>query len=216
MAIGLGKIFGFQFPENFNYPYISRSITEFWRRWHMSLSSWFRDYVYIPLGGNRVTRGKWIRNILAVWMLTGFWHGAEWNFVLWGALFGVLLLLEKMVWGERLKRLPAFFQSFYTLFLVTISFVIFNGSGLSGAFHDVAGMFGGLHLPLCTQETLYYMRSYAVLLLIAGCRRDAGDKKHGREIKPDKGVETGAYFAGAGNFGSAFPRVYRLPGGRFF
>lgn len=189
MAIGLGKIFGFQFPENFNYPYISRSITEFWRRWHMSLSSWFRDYVYIPLGGNRVTRGKWIRNILAVWMLTGFWHGAEWNFVLWGALFGVLLLLEKMVWGERLKRLPAFFQSFYTLFLVTISFVIFNGSGLSGAFHDVAGMFGGLHLPLCTQETLYYMRSYAVLLLIAVAGATPVIKNTAEKLSRTKGLK---------------------------
>lgn len=167
MAIGLGKIFGFHFPENFQYPYISRSITEFWRRWHMSLSSWFRDYVYIPLGGNRVTRGKWIRNILVVWMLTGFWHGAEWNFVCWGLLFGVLLLLEKMVWGAALSRLPAVFQHVYTLFLVVISFVVFNADGMAGVFQDLAGMFGGLSLPLYTRETLYYLQSYAVLLVLA-------------------------------------------------
>ncbi len=167
MAIGLGKMFGFKFPENFNYPYVSRSITEFWRRWHISLSSWFRDYVYIPLGGNRVSSGKWIRNILCVWLLTGFWHGAEWNFVVWGGIYGVILLLEKKVWGEALKKIPAFLQSFYTLFIVVIGFVVFNADGMSGVIRDISGMFGGLGLPFCTEMTVYSIKSYAVIIIIS-------------------------------------------------
>lgn len=167
MAIGLGRIFGFRFPENFNYPYISRSITEFWRRWHMSLGSWFRDYMYIPLGGNRVSLGKWVRNIFIVWLLTGFWHGAEWNFVLWGLLFGVLLLMEKLFLNRLLEKLPEAFRRLYTLFFIVCSFVLFNGSGLSGAWQDFQGMFGGLSLPLWNEETLFYIRDYALLLVIA-------------------------------------------------
>lgn len=120
MAIGLGRIFGFHFLENFNYPYISRSVTEFWRRWHISLSSWFRDYVYIPLGGNRVKTSRWILNILIVWALTGFWHGAQWNFILWGLYYAVLLLCEKLLWGEALKKLPSAVQWIYTMLLVII------------------------------------------------------------------------------------------------
>ena len=166
MAIGLGRIFGFRFPENFNYPYISKSITEFWRRWHMTLGSWFRDYVYIPLGGNRVSRPRWMFNIFVVWMLTGFWHGADWNFILWGVYFGVLLMLEKLFIGKWLSRLPAFLSRLYLLFLVLVSFVIFNANGMSGVASDLAGLFGASGLPAVSAETLYCLRSYAVVLLL--------------------------------------------------
>lgn len=167
MAIGLGRIFGFNFLENFNYPYISKSITEFWRRWHISLSSWFRDYVYIPLGGNRVSLSKWIRNILVVWILTGFWHGAEWNFIIWGAMFGILLILEKIFLNNLLKKLPKVIGWIYTMFIVLCSFVIFNAEGLDGAVTDLQGMFGRLSIPLWNVESLYQLRNYVVLLLIA-------------------------------------------------
>ena len=167
MAIGMGKIFGFEFLENFNYPLISRSITEFWRRWHMSLSSWFRDYVYIPMGGNRVTTGRWLFNIAVVWMLTGLWHGAAWNFVLWGLMFAVLLIIEKLFLGEALKKIPGLFSHVYVSVLVVISFVLFNATGLEGAVSDLKGLFGYPGLPFTNAETLYYMRSYAVVLIIA-------------------------------------------------
>ena len=163
MAIGLGRIFGFRFPQNFNYPYISGSITEFWRRWHMTLSRWFRDYVYIPLGGNRVGRIKWLRNILAVWLLTGLWHGAAWNFVLWGLLFAVMLLLEKWL---PLRKLPAVLRHSYVLLVVIISFVIFNASSLAQAGRDIGGMFGLLDIPLVSTQALYYLRSYAGILIL--------------------------------------------------
>ena len=162
MAIGLGRVFGFHFIENFNYPYLSKSITEFWRRWHMSLGSWFRDYVYIPLGGNRVSKGRWVFNILVVWMLTGLWHGASWNFVLWGLLFAVVLLLEK--WIPALKKLPAVLCHGYVLLIVMLSFVLFNATDLSQAAQDISGLFGGL--PLTTVESLYYLRSYAAVFAI--------------------------------------------------
>lgn len=126
MAIGLGRIFGFHFLENFNYPYISLSITEFWRRWHISLSTWFRDYIYIPLGGNRVKKGRFILNIFAVWGLTGFWHGAQWNFIIWGLYYGALLLLEKMLFGKALQKLPKILRWIYSMFFVLIGWVIFN------------------------------------------------------------------------------------------
>jgi len=129
MAIGLGRIFGFRFPENFDCPYTAKSVTEFWRRWHISLSSWFRDYVYIPLGGNRVSRAKWVRNILVVWALTGFWHGAQWNFLLWGLWYGLLLLAEKLWLGPLLERLPGGVRWLYTAFLVTVGWVLFDRSG---------------------------------------------------------------------------------------
>ena len=163
MAIGLGKIFGFHFLENFNYPYLSKSITEFWRRWHMSLGSWFRDYVYIPMGGNRVSKGRWVFNILTVWMLTGLWHGAAWNFVLWGLMFAALLLVEK--WVPGLRKLPDILRHFYVLLLVVISFVLFNAETLSQAGSDLAGMFGFGGVPVVTAETLYYLKSYALLFL---------------------------------------------------
>ena len=165
MAIGLGRIFGFHFIENFNYPYLSRSVAEFWRRWHMSLGSWFRDYVYIPMGGNRVSGRRWLVNILVVWMLTGLWHGASWNFVLWGLMFGALLLLEK--WLPGLQKLPEFLRRGYVLLAVVISFVLFNAASLSQAGSDLAGMFGLGGLPLVNGETLYYLRSYALVFLLA-------------------------------------------------
>ena len=164
MAIGLGRIFGFRFPKNFNYPYVSKSITEFWRRWHMTLSGWFRDYVYIPLGGNRVSRGRWVFNILVVWMLTGLWHGASWNFVLWGLMFAVLLLIEK--WVPALQKLPDILRHSYVLLLVIISFVIFNAENLTQAGQDIAGMFGFANVPFVSTESLYYLKSYAPLLIV--------------------------------------------------
>ena len=161
MAIGLGRIFGFHFNENFNYPYISRSITEFWRRWHMSLGSWFRDYVYIPMGGNRVSKPRWVINILTVWLLTGLWHGAAWNFVLWGLLFAVLLMVEK--WIPALQKLPVFCRHVYVLLFVCISFVLFNAQDLAQAGSDLKGMFGFAGVPAVTGETLYYLRSFSIL-----------------------------------------------------
>ena len=163
MAVGLGRVFGFRFPRNFDYPYISKSITEFWRRWHMTLGGWFRDYVYIPLGGNRVSRGRWIFNILTVWMLTGAWHGAAWNFVLWGLLYALFLLLEK--WVPGLQKLPGVLRHGYVLLIVMLSFVLFNATNLTQAVQDMAGLFGGL--PLVTQESLYYLRSYAVVFAVS-------------------------------------------------
>ena len=164
MAIGLGKIFGFHFIENFNYPYISRSIQEFWRRWHMTLGGWFRDYVYIPLGGNRVSKGRWVFNTLVVWMLTGLWHGAAWNFVLWGLLYAALLLLEKYV--PVLQKLPGVLSHVYVMLMVVLGFVLFNANDLPQAMGDVAGMFGLAGVPLVTKETLYYLGSYGMLFVI--------------------------------------------------
>ena len=165
MAIGLGRMLGFHFPENFNYPYLSKSVTEFWRRWHISLGSWFRDYVYIPLGGNRVSKAKWVRNILVVWMLTGLWHGAAWNFVLWGLLFAALLMMEKALPG--LQRLPGVLRHGYVLLAVILSFVLFNADTLAQAGNDFSALFGLAGLPLFTAETGYYLRSYAPALVIA-------------------------------------------------
>ena len=166
MAIGLGRIFGFRFQENLNYPYISGSITEFWRRWHISLGSWFRDYVYIPLGGNRVSKAKWLRNILVVWMLTGLWHGASWNFVLWGLGFAVLLVAEKLVYGRLLQRTHVL-KHVYTLLLVTLSFVLFNADSVSEAVLQLGAMFGAGGLPLVSTEGVYYLKSYAGTFLFA-------------------------------------------------
>jgi len=165
MAIGLGRILGFRFVENFNYPYLSGSVTEFWRRWHISLGSWFRDYVYIPMGGNRVKKSRWVFNILTVWMLTGLWHGAAWNFVLWGLMFAALLLLEK--WIPKLKELPGALRHIYVLLAVVISFVLFNAESVKQAGTDIAGLFGFGGVPAVTGETLYYLRSYA-FLFVAG------------------------------------------------
>ena len=166
MAIGLGQMFGFTFLENFNYPYISKSVTEFWRRWHMSLGSWFRSYVYIPLGGNRVSKGNLLRNIFVVWLLTGFWHGAAWNFIVWGLIFAVLLVIKKY-WLLGIFEKSKVLSRVYTLFFVVISFVIFNANGLSGAASDIGGMFGAGGLPFVSGQTPYYLRSYGLLILAA-------------------------------------------------
>ena len=165
MAIGLGEMFGFHFPENFNYPYLSRSVTEFWRRWHISLGSWFRDYVYIPLGGNRVKPSRWIFNVLTVWMLTGLWHGAGWNFVLWGLLYAFFLILEKKT--GFLEKLPDFLKHTYVILVVMLGFVLFNAADFKGAITDFSGLLGLGDLPFVTGETLYYLKSYGVLFLIA-------------------------------------------------
>ena len=165
MAIGLGRIFGFRFPENFDYPYVSRSVTEFWRRWHKTLGGWFRDYVYIPLGGNRVSKARWVINILAVWMLTGLWHGAAWNFVVWGLLFALLLILEK--WVPGIQTLPGWLRRIYVLLAVTISFVIFNAGSMTQAGSDLAAMFGIAGLPLSSQAAVYYLRSYGPVLVLS-------------------------------------------------
>ncbi|MBR2042483.1 MAG: MBOAT family protein [Oscillospiraceae bacterium] len=167
MAIGLGSIFGFKFLENFDFPYVSKSITEFWRRWHMSLGSWFRDYVYIPLGGNRVSKPRFLFNIFVVWFLTGFWHGADWQFIVWGLFYGTLLVIEKMWLKKYLDKAPAFLCHVYVLFFTAIGFVIFNSVNIGGAFADLGAMFGFAGLPLFGEETLYYLRSYA-LMFIAG------------------------------------------------
>ena len=167
MAIGLGRIMGFHFPENFNYPYISASITEFWRRWHMTLSGWFRDYVYIPLGGSRVPRVRWALNLAAVWLLTGLWHGAAWNFVLWGGLYGVLLVVEKFWLGGLISKLGPVVPRLYVALVTMLGFVLFNADGLSGARADLSGLFGAGGLPLWSGETGYYLSSYAILLVLA-------------------------------------------------
>ena len=167
MAIGLGKLLGFRFPENFDYPFLSTTISEFWRRWHMTLGGWFRDYLYIPLGGNRVSRGRWIVNTAIVWAATGLWHGAAWYFLLWGLYFGVLLVLEKLVWGGALQKLNGFWKRVYTLPLLLVSFVIFNAADMAQLAGDLKAMFGLGGLPLWSFETGYHLRSYALLLLCA-------------------------------------------------
>ena len=166
MAIGLGKVFGFHFLENFNYPFISKSATEFWRRWHMSLGSWFRDYLYIPLGGNRVSKGRHIINIFAVWLFTGFWHGASWNFILWGVFFGVLLLIEKF-WLLKALNKTRVISRVYILLAALLSFVVFQIPTLSEAFSYIGGMFGAGGIAFSSAETLYHLKSYAVLLVMA-------------------------------------------------
>ncbi len=164
MAIGLGRIFGFRFSENFDYPYLSKSVTEFWRRWHISLGSWFRDYVYIPLGGNRVPRWRWVCNIFIVWALTGLWHGAAWNFVLWGLMFAILLWIEKQV--PALKKLPGALRHLYVMVLIVLSFVLFNAESLHQAGSDLASLLGFSRIPAVTAQTLYYLRSYGIVYLI--------------------------------------------------
>ena len=166
MAIGLGKMFGFDFLENFNYPYIATSITDFWRRWHISLSSWFRDYIYIPLGGNRVSKLRWLRNILVVWMLTGLWHGAAWNFIIWGTFFGILLIVEKLFLGDFLKKLPRIISRIYVLLIVMISFIIFNGESFKEIGQNIGGLIGIGEIPLVSKESIYYLKSYLIVILV--------------------------------------------------
>ena len=185
MAIGLGRIFGFRFPENFNYPYISASVTEFWRRWHMSLGSWFRDYVYIPLGGNRVSRGKWFRNIFIVWLLTGLWHGAAWTFILWGLFFALFLTAEKLWYGQALAR-TKLLKHVYVLLLIVVSFVLFDAASVQDALRTIAALFGLGGLPLADALSRYYLWSYAGVFLIAAVGATPLPAKIVRQLKESR------------------------------
>ena len=185
MAIGLGRIFGFYFPENFNYPYISASVTEFWRRWHMSLGSWFRDYVYIPLGGNRVSRGKWFRNIFIVWLLTGLWHGAAWTFILWGLFFALFLTAEKLWYGQALAR-TKLLKHVYVLLLIVVSFVLFDAASVQDALRTIAALFGLGGLPLADALSRYYLWSYTGVFLIAAVEATPLPVKILRQLKESR------------------------------
>lgn len=171
MAIGLGHMFGFRFLENFNYPYISKSITEFWRRWHISLSTWFREYVYIPLGGNRRGRVKQLRNITIVWILTGIWHGASFHFLVWGVYYGMLLIIEKLFLLDKLKKWPGWTSRFYTMFFVIIGWVIFAFDSLSQGIGYLCLLFGAGEIPFVNRQFIYSFYNYIILFLflIAGC-----------------------------------------------
>lgn len=186
MAIGLGRMFGFHFLENFDYPYISKSITDFWRRWHISLGSWFRDYVYIPLGGNRVSKIKHLRNILVVWLLTGIWHGASWNFVIWGLMFGIILIIEKLFLNKYLEKLPSFIRRIYVLFIVMISFIIFNADTISDAISNIIGLFGFNKETFINNYTIYYLKSYFIILIIAIIASTPLIKKQLENMKKNK------------------------------
>ncbi len=166
MAIGLGRMLGFKFLENFNYPFISKSATEFWRRWHMSLGSWFRDYVYIPLGGNRVSPARHIFNIFVVWFLTGFWHGAGWNYIIWGVFYAVILIAEKLLYGKFLEN-HRILSHIYVILITLISFTIFNRENMGDMISYFRLMFGLSGAPAITAETLYYIKNYAVIILVA-------------------------------------------------
>ena len=187
MAIGLGSMLGFHFPENFNYPFISKSITEFWRRWHMSLGTWFRDYVYIPLGGSRCSLPRNLCNIFIVWMLTGLWHGAEWNFVIWGLYFGIFLMIEKVFllrWIEKSKVI----SHVYVLLLIATSFVIFDAGDLTQAGTTIGAMFGMSNVPMTSTSTIYYLSSYGVLFVIALVGATPFPKLFVKKLKESMGV----------------------------
>ena len=166
MAIGLGKMFGFNFPDNFNYPLIASSITDFWRRWHMTLSRWFRDYVYIPMGGNRVSYSRWILNIMTVWLLTGFWHGASFNFILWGLYYGIILIIEKKFLLKFLEK-HKIFSHIYSIILILIGFVLFNSNSVSEFIIFIKNMFGLGGISFANQETLFYIKNYLIVIIIA-------------------------------------------------
>ena len=176
MAIGLGRMFGFSFMENFEHPYLSQSVTEFWRRWHISLGTWFREYVYIPLGGSRRGRAITVRNLLIVWGLTGFWHGASWNFLLWGLYFGLLLTMEKLFLLKALKRLPVFLRRFYALFLAVISWVIFAFEDVGEGLSWIGAMFGG-GAGIFSADALYYLSGSGLLLLLGALTSQGPPKK---------------------------------------
>ncbi|MBO5485803.1 MAG: MBOAT family protein, partial [Eubacterium sp.] len=191
MAIGLGNMFGFQFPENFNYPYTSKSITEFWRRWHISLGTWFREYVYIPLGGNRVSPWRHVRNILIVWLLTGIWHGASWNFIVWGSYYGILLIAEKYILGKYLKKLPAIFQHIYCIFFVMLGWNLFVFDDMKGGIEFMKSLFGIYRQSFLNRETIYLLYNNVVLFALCilgstGIPQHMGkwfcEKLSGREI----------------------------------
>ncbi len=166
MAIGLGRMLGFRFPENFNYPYIAKSVSDFWRRWHMTLTGWFREYVYIPLGGNRVSKPRFYLNILIVWFLTGFWHGAGWNFILWGLFFAALMIIERSFLLKYLEKLPSFISRFYLLFVVTISWVLFAHDSLEQAISYLKVMFGIGTNSFINTPSLYAITNFYVLIII--------------------------------------------------
>jgi alginate O-acetyltransferase complex protein AlgI len=167
MAIGLGRMLGFEFLENFNYPYISKSVTEFWRRWHMSLGTWFRDYVYIPLGGNRRGLKRQLLNIFIVWALTGIWHGANWTFLVWGLYYALFLIIEKVFLLKTLERAPNFLRHIYTMVIVTCGWAIFQLDSMKAVFTYFKAMFGGGQAGLYASGDLYYLASYAVVLILA-------------------------------------------------
>ncbi|MCR2044781.1 MBOAT family O-acyltransferase [Anaerosalibacter massiliensis] len=167
MAIGLGRMFGFKFLENFNYPYISKSITEFWRRWHISLGTWFRDYVYIPLGGNRVSKGKYFRNIFIVWFLTGLWHGASWNFIIWGLYYGCILTIEKLFLGKYLEKIWRPIQHIYTIFFIIIGWLFFRAETLTQALEYLKIMFGFTKHTFINFQAMYYLKEYKFVLILS-------------------------------------------------
>ena len=166
MAIGLGKIFGFTFPKNFNYPFISKSVTEFWRRWHISLGRWFREYVYIPMGGNRVSKARWILNILVVWFLTGLWHGASWNFVLWGLIMAFFLFIEKL-FKNTLEKIPSFIRILFTFLIINFSFVVFNYTDLNRSISDILVMIGVNGTNNISQISRFVFFDNIILLITA-------------------------------------------------
>ncbi|MEG1719450.1 MAG: MBOAT family O-acyltransferase [Clostridia bacterium] len=177
MAIGLGKMFGFEFMQNFNYPYQSISVSDFWRRWHISLSSWFKEYVYIPLGGSRVTVLKHIRNLLIVWTLTGLWHGASWNFVVWGLYYGVILIIEKYFLQRFIEKMPHFISQSYTFLIVMIGWVFFSSENLSGAIEVLKVMFGFGGAGFIDNTAIYYLQSYIIMIVACIICSRAGSYK---------------------------------------
>ena len=185
MAVGMGHMLGFRFPDNFRYPYISKSITEFWRRWHISLGTWFKEYVYIPLGGNRNGRLLQVRNILIVWLLTGIWHGANLNFLLWGLYFGILLLLEKFVFKNWLNRLPSWIQHIYACLLVIFGWVLFAFEDMNAGFAYLLQMVGGAGLPFCNERTLFLLCGNLILLLISAVGSTPLPAKAASVLSPD-------------------------------
>ena len=205
MAIGLGRMFGFHFEENFNYPYLSKSVTEFWRRWHMSLSGWFRDYVYIPLGGSRAGTAKQVRNILLVWTLTGLWHGAAWNFLLWGLYFGILLLGEKFWWGKALERAPSPLRHLYAMVIVVLGWVLFRCEGLSAVGSYLGAMFGLSGAGW--GQALYFLRQYGVFLAVGAVAslpvKDALRAALQRR-KAERTIQWGSALAGLALLGLSF------------
>ena len=192
MAIGLGRLLGFEFLENFEHPYISRSITEFWRRWHISLSSWFKDYVYIPLGGNRCKKSRMFFNIFIVWLLTGFWHGAEWNFIIWGLYYFIILMLEKSFLLRVLKKLPAVLQHIYSLFLINMGWVIFSNDNLDKLGKTLRCMFGIGNIDLYNKTTAFYLLSFIVMIILAAIGSTEIPKKIGKKIDDSKAGAIGA------------------------
>ncbi len=170
MAVGLGKMMGFNFPQNFDYPYLSKSISEFWRRWHITLGSWFKSYVYFPLGGSRKGTGRTVFNLAVVWFLTGVWHGASWNFILWGSLYGVIIILEKLFLGKILDKLPTAVRMIYTMFFVILGWVLFDTADLATAGSYIATMFGASGI-LVDSTALYYLATYGItfIICIIGC-----------------------------------------------